>query len=279
MELGGKVCVVTGGARGLGLALAQRFAAEGAAGVVIADLDGEGAVAAAAALPVPALGLRADVGVADEVHGIVDRTKEWFGRVDLFCSNAVAAPAGGGLEVSDDDWDRAWAVNVMAHLHAAQACVPSMLDQGSGYLVPVSSGAGLLAYVHSAPYTVTKHAVVSLAEWLAITYGGRGIRVSCVCPGGILTDALAASLAAGYQPTMPTAAISPAEAADRIVEGLRAERFLIVTHPELSEWEAFKVADRDRWIRGMRKVQARSAPVPAPAPGPSPGSPGPDGPA
>jgi len=271
MELAGKVCVVTGGARGLGRALAERFAAEGAAGVVIADLDGEGAVAAAEGLGVPALGLRADVGEADDVEAIVARTTEWFGRVDLFCSNAVAAQEPGGVEVSDDAWQRAWDVNVMAHLRAARACLPSMLAQGSGYLLPVSSGAGLLAYVHSAPYTVTKHAVVSLAEMLAITYGDQGIRVSCVCPGGILTDALAASLASGFRSTMPSDPIPPAEAAERIVAGVREERFLILTHPELMEFETFKVTDRDRWIRGMRKVQRRSARV-------GPGAPGRSGP-
>jgi NAD(P)-dependent dehydrogenase (short-subunit alcohol dehydrogenase family) len=260
MELAGKVCVVTGGARGLGRALAERFAAEGAAGVVIADLDGEGARAAADALGGPALGLRADVGSAGDIDAVVAQTIERFGRVDLFCSNAVVTQEPGGVEVSDEAWQRAWDVNVMAHLRAARAVLPSMLAQGSGYLLPVSSGAGLLAFVHSAPYTVTKHAVVSLAEMLAITYGDQGIRVSCVCPGGILTEALLASRASGYQPTMPTDAITPAEAAERILAGVREERFLIVTHPELMEFETFKVADRDRWIRGMRKVQRRSAP-------------------
>jgi NAD(P)-dependent dehydrogenase (short-subunit alcohol dehydrogenase family) len=260
MELAGKVCVVTGGARGLGRALAERFAAEGAAGVVIADLDGEGAVAAAESLGVPALGLRADVGAADDVDAIVARTIEWFGRVDLFCSNAVANQEPGGVDVPDEAWQRAWDVNLMAHLRAARACLPSMLAQGSGYLLPVSSGAGLLAFVHSASYTVTKHAVVSLAEMLAITYGDQGIRVSCVCPGGILTDALLASRAAGFQTTMPTDALPPAEAAERILAGIRDERFLILTHPELGEFERFKVDDRDKWIRGMRKVQRRSAP-------------------
>ncbi len=263
MELTGKVAVVTGGASGIGAALARRFAAAGAAGVVVADLNGAGASAVAADLERAcnrALGTGVDVTVEHEVQALVERTRAEFGRVDLFCSNAGVA-TGGGIEAPDEAWERSWAVNVMAHVYAARAVLPVMLEQGGGYLLQTCSAAGLLTAPGDAPYTAAKHAAVAFAEWLAITYGDRGIRVSALCPAGVRTPMLLDGVAKEHPASRAVVAtaelLEPEQVADAVIEGLAAERFLILPHPQVAEYARRKAADLERWLDEMRKFAAR----------------------
>ena len=252
MELADKVVVVTGGASGIGRALAQRFAAEGARGIVVSDRDADGAATVAAGIGEErALAVTTDVSVEGDVQELVRRSEERFGPVDLFCSNAGIATTGG-VEATNDQWQQIWDVNVMAHVYAARAVLPSMLARGEGYLMHTASAAGLLTQIGSAPYAVTKHAAVAFAEWLAITHGDDGITVSCLCPQGVRTN----MLGDGGALLGPTA-IEPEQVADAVVEGLRTERFLILPHPEVREYFRRKGDDYDRWLAGMRRLQAR----------------------
>jgi len=262
MELADRVVVVTGGASGIGAALCRRFAAEGARGVVVADRDADGAGRVAS--EVDGLAVRCDVSVGEDVEALVGRARERFGPLDLFCSNAgIARGAGFG----EDDplapwsdpaaWQRSFEVNVMAHVHAARAVLPEMLARGSGALLHTASAAGLLTDLGTAAYSVTKHAVVGLAEWLAVTYGDRGIHVACLCPQGVRTPMLGGALAGGVGGHLVPGMIEPEEVAEAVVEGLRAERFLILPHPEVREYVQRKADDPDRWLRGMRRLRAR----------------------
>ncbi len=258
--MAGRWAIVTGAAGGIGAALARRFAAEGAAAVVLADRDGPAATAVASGLPVEALGLGVDVGDERQVRRLVATVQERYARVDLFCSNAGVS-AGAGLDASDDDWAHAWSVNVMAHVYAARAVLPGMLARGAGYLLQTCSAAGLLTAVGDAPYTATKHAAVGLAEWLAVTYGGRGIRVSALCPQGVRTSMLTDGLDAGHLGAKVVAAsgavIEPDDVAEAVVRGLAEERFLILPHPEVAGYTRRKAADPDRWLAAMRGLTAR----------------------
>lgn len=260
MDLDGKVAVVTGGAAGIGRALCHRFAAEGAS-VVVADIDAEGAAAVAA--DAGGLAVPGDVAVAADIERVVTETLGAHGRIDLFCSNAgllhgvTPSPPGTavGVEAPDAAWERLWRVNCMAHVYAARAVLPTMLERGEGYLLATSSAAGLLTMPGNAPYSVTKHGVVALAEWLAVTYGDAGIRVSCLCPEGVRTDMLASAPGSFLE----AGAIDPAEVADAVVEGLASERFLILPHPRVAEYFLRKASDYDRWLAGMRRLQASPA--------------------
>jgi NAD(P)-dependent dehydrogenase (short-subunit alcohol dehydrogenase family) len=258
MELSGKVIVVTGGANGIGEAMCRRFAAEGAAGVVVADRDPRAQAIAGEIGPGHAV--MADVAREADVRRIVTEALQVYGRIDLFCSNAGIFTAGGE-DTSDADWERIWKINVLAHIQAARAVVPAMLASGSGYLLQTASAAGLLTQIGSAPYAVTKHAAVAFAEWLAITYGDQGLKVSCLCPQGVRTRML--EDADGPARTFVAAtAIEPARVAEAVVEGLRAERFLILPHPEVGEYFRRKADDYDRWIRGMRRLQRQMTTAP-----------------
>ena len=259
MELAGKIVVVTGGASGIGRALCMRFAAEGAAAVVVADRDGPGAEAVAAQAGRTGVVTRAiptDVSVEADVVALIETTESEVGPIDLFCSNAgIAVP--GGVDAPDETWERIWGINVMAHVYAARALVPRMTERGGGYLLNTASAAGLLTQLGSAPYSVTKHAAVALAEWMAITYGGdTGIRISCLCPQGVRTP----MLVGGGEPTAATSPVlaaggmlEPEDVAEAVVAGLADERFLILPHPEVSEYLRRRVDDPDRWLRGMRR--------------------------
>ena len=251
MELRGKVCVVTGGASGIGRALCRQFAAEGAAGVAVADRNADGAAAVAG--EIGGLAVTTDVAVEGDVQALVAVTSARFGRIDLFCSNAGIA-IGGDESTSDADWQRIWQVNVMAHVYAARAVIPPMLERGDGYILSTASAAGLLSQVGSAPYTVTKHAALAFAEWLSITYGDRGLKVSCLCPQGVRTGMLNEASGPAF---LLTGALAPEQVAEAVVAGLRDERFLILPHPEVAEYARRKADDPERWLRGMRRLQAR----------------------
>ena len=251
MELRDKVAVVTGGATGIGRALCRRFAMEGARGVVVADLDGDGAEQVAS--EIDGLAFTADVSVEADIINLVAKTNERYGQVDLFCSNAGIG-VDGGAEVSDADWQRIWNINFMAHVYAARAVLPQMLERGAGYLLHTASAAGLLTQVGSAPYSVTKHAAVAFAEWLAITYGERGIKVSCLCPQGVRTNMLEQARGGAF---LRESALDPEQVADTVVTGLAEEHFLILPHPEVAEYFRRKAGDYDRWIKGMRRLQSK----------------------
>jgi len=260
VELADQRVVVTGGASGIGRAMCIRFGALGAA-VTVADLDGPGAEATART--VVAAGGRAsarvcDVCREDDIVGLVEHATSTFGPIDLFCSNA-GVPAGGGPEAPDEVWTRAWEVHTMAHVWAARAVLPGMVERGRGYLLQTASAAGLLTNLGAAPYAVTKHATVAFAEWLAISYGDAGIRVSCLCPMGVRTPLLdgAADDLAGAVVLATSELIEPDDVADAVVAGLATEQFLILPHPVVTEYWQAKVTDYDRWLRGMRRLQAR----------------------
>jgi NAD(P)-dependent dehydrogenase (short-subunit alcohol dehydrogenase family) len=251
MELKGKVVVVTGGANGIGCAMCRRFAAEGARDVVVADLDPEGARRVAE--EIGGLAIQADMSRESDVARLVEQAVGAYGRIDLFCSNAGIG-LDGGIEVPDEGWHNILGVNFMAHVYAARAVLPGMLARGEGYLLQTASAAGLLTQIGSAPYSVTKHAAVAFAEWLAITYGDAGIKVSCLCPQGVRTSMLENAEGGAF---LQEGALEPEEVAEVVVEGLAEERFLILPHPEVAEYFRRKANDYDRWLRGMRRLQAR----------------------
>lgn len=252
MELSGKVAIVTGAASGIGRAMAARFVVEGAK-VAAVDIDAEAVAAAASAIGVHAF--RLDVADAAATVRVVEEVERDLGPVDLFCFNAGIA-TGGGVEASDDAWRRTWEINLMSHVYGARAVLPSMLARGEGYLLHTASAAGLLTNIGAAPYSVTKHAVVALAEWLSMTYGDKGIRVSCLCPQFVDTPMLDLFDEGGdMRQWVHSVAIGAEEVADAVVRGLRDERFLILPHADVATFFGRKAADYDRWLAGMRKLQ------------------------
>jgi NAD(P)-dependent dehydrogenase (short-subunit alcohol dehydrogenase family) len=250
-----KVIVVTGGASGIGKALCERFAAEGASGVVVADLDGEGAEQVASAIGAVALGVRVDVSSEPDMQKLVRTASERFGRIDIFCSNAGIIKRADE-DASNAEWQRHWDVNVMAHVYAARAALPQMIARGEGYFVHTASAAGLLSQVNAAPYSVTKHAAVGFAEWLSIAHGDKGIRVSCLCPQGVLTPMLMGKDGAKRSMSfLGAGAVTPEAVAGEVMNAIRDERFLVLPHPEVLTFMQRKAADYDRWLRGMRRLR------------------------
>jgi NAD(P)-dependent dehydrogenase (short-subunit alcohol dehydrogenase family) len=260
MDVTGKHVIVTGAASGIGRALARRFAGEGARAVVVADVDGAGAQTVADGIG--GLAVPTDVSRESDIQQLVARAEEANGAVDLFCSNAGIAGPGGGPEAPDDGWERIWHVNVMAHVWVARALLPRMLARGDGYLLFTASAAGLLTQVSALPYSVTKHATVALAEWISIVHGDAGIKVSCLCPQAVQTPMLEAARedSAGMATMAAAGTIQPEEVAGAVVEGLRAERFLILPHPEVADYVVRKATDPDRWIASMRRFIRTSNP-------------------
>jgi NAD(P)-dependent dehydrogenase (short-subunit alcohol dehydrogenase family) len=254
MKIKDKVVVVTGGANGIGRALCRRFAAEGARGVVVADLDTEGA--AKVAKEIAGLAITTNVSTESDIIRLVAQTIEAYGPIDLFCANAGIGGVAGGEEVPNDAWQQIWDVNVMAHIYSARAVLPGMLARGAGYLLHTASAAGLLTHIGAAPYSVTKHAAVAFAEWLSIAHHEAGIKVSCLCPLGVRTQMLLG--ADGEQESFLRAgAIEPEAVAEAVVAGLAEERFLILPHAEVAEYFRRKADDYDRWLRGMRRLNAQ----------------------
>ena len=252
MDLGGSVVVVTGAARGIGEAMARRFVAEGVAGLVVADVDGE--ALAGVADDIGAMAVTADVSVEADTVALIDRAEEEMGPVDLFCANAGIGIAGDE-QTPDADWERLWQVNLMSHVHAARRLVPEWRARGGGYFLATVSAAGLLTNLRAAQYSVTKHAALAFAEWLSVTYGEEGIRVSALCPQGVRTRLL--DVADEFRTLLEPVALEPTEVAEAVVEGLRRERFLILPHPEVEGYFQNKANDYDRWLGGMRRLQQR----------------------
>lgn len=238
---------------GIGRALCQRFAAEGARAVVVADLEFDKAQQVAA--KIGGMAVKTDVSNEADLINLVKQATEQFGRIDLFCSNAGIIGKPGGAEVSNEDWQEIFGVNVMAHIYAARAVLPQMIERGEGYLLQTASAAGLLTQIGSAPYSVTKHAAVAFAEWLSITHADRGVKVSCLCPQGVRTRMLLGEDGTGEN-FLVAGSVSPEEVADCVIKGLAEERFLILPHPEVADYFQRKANDYDRWLRGMRRLQA-----------------------
>ncbi|MEM9056921.1 MAG: SDR family oxidoreductase [Pseudomonadota bacterium] len=268
MKVAGKTVAITGGAHGIGLALAERFAHEGATAVAVLDLDGPAAEAAAqrigeAADGVATLGLAVDVGDEAALHDAVSRIEGALGPIDLFCSNAGVAytDGDGGLAVSasNDAWAGCWSVNVMAHVYAARAVLPGMIERGSGWLLNTVSAAGLLNQIGDAAYSTTKHAAIGLAESLAISHGDDGIGVSVLCPQYVATRMIDAFDDAGM--IEMDGVLQPADVADAVVEALADERFLILPHAQVASYMQLKAGDYERWLGGMRKLRRKFAHV------------------
>lgn len=253
MQLTNKVIVVTGGAMGIGRALCQRFAQAGAKAVVVADIEADKAQAVAA--EIGGLAIATNVANEADVIHLVQQVTATYGQIDLFCSNAGIA-INGDENTSDADWERIWGINVKAHIFAARAVLPQMLARGEGYLLQTASAAGLLSQIGSASYSVTKHAAVAFAEWLAITYSEQGIKVSCLCPQGVRTRMLLGEEGKAEN-FLVAGSVSPEEVAEAVVQGIDAEQFLILPHPEVRTYFQRKGTDYDRWIRGMQRLQEK----------------------
>jgi NAD(P)-dependent dehydrogenase (short-subunit alcohol dehydrogenase family) len=255
MELRDRHIVLTGAASGIGRALAERFAEEQPRTLVLSDVDA-GTLESVAA-DVGAVALPADVGSAVGVGELIERAEALHGPIDVFFSNAGIAGPPGGPEAPDADWQRTWEINVMAHIWAARALLPGMVQRGEGYLVSTASAAGLLTQVSAAAYSVTKHAAVAFAEWIAINYGDAGVRVSCLCPQAVRTPMLEQALELdpiGSVPLLAGGVLEPSEVAEAVVAGMREERFLILPHEVVAQHLALKGTQPERWLNGMRKL-------------------------
>ncbi|MDA9049902.1 SDR family oxidoreductase [Pseudomonadales bacterium] len=252
MEMQDKVIVITGGSGGIGKAMARAFLAEGATSIVLVDLN-ETAVKAAAA-EIGCIGEVCDVTNEAQIIDLVDRTLASQGRIDVFCSNAGAGGSGVLTDAPNDVWQAQWDLHVMSHIYAARAVLPSMIERGDGYLLNTASAAGLLAAMGSGPYTVTKAAAVKFAEFLAITHGDDGIRVSVLCPQGVNTAMAPRSLGDGQTDGI----IEPEQLAQTVLQTLREERFYVLPHPEVEDYVRRKGDDIDRWLGGMRRLRRKS---------------------
>ena len=248
----GAGAVVTGGGGGIGRALARGLAAGGAR-VVINDTDGE--AAAAVAGQIGGYAVPGDAGTQAGVRDLIEAARHYLGEIDIYCSNAGVA-TGQGPQTPEADWQRAWEVNVLAHVRASRELLPGWLERGHGRFVVTASAAGLLTMLGSAPYSVTKHAAVAYAEWLAATYGHRGIAVHCICPQGVRTAMLADSGTAG-DVILRGAAIEPEAVAEALLAGMAEGRFLILPHPEVLGYYTARAADTGKWLRGMGRLQQR----------------------
>ncbi len=252
MKLKGKTVVVTGGARGIGKALCTAFTREGAS-VVVADLLADEATAVAG--EIGGLGVACDVSCETDIQQLVTVTEREFGTIDLFCSNAgicVGEPSHSA-SANNNTWQACWDIHVMAHVYAARAVLPSMIARGDGYFVQMASAAGLLSQIGDAAYSASKHAAIGFAESLSISHGDDGIKVSVICPQYVATPMLGYEEGEGVG--QYSGVISPAQVAETVVQGIDAEQFLILPHPEVDQFLQFKTANYDRWLGGMRKLR------------------------
>ena len=253
MNVKGKIIFVTGGANGIGKALCERFAGEGAKKIIVADLDYENAQTVADA--VGGAVVRLDVSDEAQIKTAVEEVLSEFGQIDLVCSNAGIGGAEGCLEVSNEVWQKIYEINVLSHLYLSRAVFPSMIEKGEGYFLITASAAGLLTHPTAAPYVVSKHAAVAFAEWLSIAYFDAGIRVSCLCPQGVKT-ALIASAEGEPENFLMAEAITAEACAAAVVKGLESENFLILPHAEVAQYIVNKAENYDRWLHSLRKIRS-----------------------
>ena len=251
MDIKNKRVVVTGAASGIGKALAEAFKNAEAQSIVCVDMNLEGAEETAQS--VGGMAVKANVGQEEDIINVIEKANEYSGGIDIFCSNAGIGGVHGFFEVETKDWQNIWEVNVQSHIFAAKHVLPQMLERGEGYLMNTSSAAGLLTQIGSAGYSVTKAAAVSFAEWIKITYGHKGIGVSCLCPQAVRT----AMTAQGAGVAGVDGMIEASEAAENVLDAIQKERFLVTPHEEVLEYVARKGNDRDRWITGMQRLQER----------------------
>ena len=249
MEVKDKIIIITGAASGIGRAMARRFTAEGARQLIVADLNADGLREVAEEIGAHAI--PTNVAIESEVTHLIKSAEKEYGQIDLLCNNAGIG-VGGGPETSNEDWQRIWNINLMAHVYAARAAIPGMLARGEGYIMNTASAAGLLTQVGSAPYAVTKHAAVSFAEWLSVTYGDRGLKVSVLCPQAVRT-AMTADNPDGVASI--DGMMEPEVLCDSVIETLRQEKFLVLPHREVLTYMQRKTGDYDRWLKGMRRLQ------------------------
>lgn len=255
MKLGDKVIVITGGGSGIGAGLARRFSEESPKTLVLADLNLEAASAVAA--EVGGVAVRCDVSDLESNRELIEGTEDRFGPIDLFCANAGYAIVGDE-QADSSEWDRMWGVNVMSHVHAAKYLMPGWLARGEGYLLATVSAAGLVTNLKAAQYSVTKHAALAFAEWISVTYGDMGIKVSALCPMFVNTPLLTDH--EDFVAIDGGRALEPEAVADTVVTGLDEEKFLILPHPEVEQFFQAKANNYDDWLSGMRRLQARVFP-------------------
>jgi NAD(P)-dependent dehydrogenase (short-subunit alcohol dehydrogenase family) len=265
VDLSDRVIVVTGAASGIGRAMALRFAQAGARGVVVSDMDGEGARAVAAEIGEGALALISDAACERDLAKLIAHAEATFGPIDLFCANAGVG-AGADLDTPEEIWDLAFAVNVRSHITAARLLVPKWVQRGEGYFLSTASAAGLLNLIGSAPYAVSKHAAVAFAEWLAFTYRDRGVRVSCLCPMAVQTKLLREGLQAPGEAGLglrvcnyAADVLDPEQVAEAVAEGVEAEQFLILPHPQVPDLLRAKAADHPAWLAQMSALHTHVA--------------------
>ena len=257
MQVTDRVCVVTGGGSGIGKALCERFAAQGARTIIVVDRAADHARAVAESVGGQAEVV--DVGVAAEITEMLERVERVHGPIDVLCNNAGIASGGDPLSTPIDEWQRQWDINVMSHVHAVRAVLPAMLARGEGHIQHTASMAGILTSHGNAPYATSKHAVVGLAEWLSITYHDQGIRVYLLAPLGVRTPMLGTQADSEWARAAAGPLKDPEEGAEMVTDAFEAERFLVLTDPVAQEWMEFKTAEPEKWLRGMRKLQARIA--------------------
>jgi NAD(P)-dependent dehydrogenase (short-subunit alcohol dehydrogenase family) len=252
MELSGRVVLATGGANGIGRALCRRIAREQPRGIVIADRDQANATLVAS--EIGARAVACDVSCEADVQSVVKLTLDEFGRIDVVISNA-GVTTKGGFETPDEDWNRLWQINLMAHVYLSRATVPAMIEQGGGTFVITASAAGLLTEIGSAAYSVTKHGAVAFAEWLSVHYRNQGLNVACLCPAGVATDFL--DMEDPIHQFLHLSSVTPEHVAECVIEVLRNETFLVLPQPEVKEFFQFKTQDYDRWLHNFAHVNTR----------------------
>ena len=253
MNITGKNIVITGAASGIGRAMARRFKEEGASAIMIADINA--AALEKVAEEVGATAFHSDVSKEQDIQALIAAAEAEFGQIDLLCNNAGIG-LSGGPEASNENWQKIWEINVMAHIWACRAALPGMLARQDGYILNTASAAGLLSQIGSAPYAVTKHAAVAFSEWLAISYGDRGLKVSVLCPQAVRTAMTAGS---GGGVASVEGMIEPEALCDTVIKSLEAEEFLVLPHPEVKTYLQRKSQDYDRWLKGMRRLHAQYA--------------------